>query len=171
MLKTLAVWAFAAFFVAPALAESKQPPRHNDQQQTRAELRGSETAPVFVKVIPPTRPKADLDREKAKENAVVSDSNRLTDFTGELAKYTEMLAYGTFALALLTAGLLTLGAFQIKDNRRSITAAENAANAAAAQVKLGRDEFNATFRPPPDGPACVPWHSPISFHEYARHRR
>lgn len=143
----LTVWFLVAALVMPALAVPKQATTVNGSQHPSAAQGASESNPIFMKLIPETHSEADLAREKAKEDAVASDSQKLTDFTGDLARYTKLLAYGTFALAGLTVGLLALGAFQIFDSKRSIAAAEKAANAAAAQVALGRDEFNATFRP------------------------
>jgi len=117
---------------------SQQPSIAANQQNAAQTERGTQQSPLFVKITSSEYPQPDPTQDDAK---------RLTDLTGDLAHYTKDLFIATVVLALVTAGLLILGMFQLKDNKRSITAAENAAKAAAAQVKLGRDEFSATFRP------------------------
>lgn len=150
MLTNRALLFLAVFLAAvPAIPEalSQQPPARESQQNTAQEQRGTESAPVVVKVITPEKSDADLAKEEAKEKESLAVEERLADLTGDLAGYTKGLFIATLVLAGLTAGLLGLGVFQVRDAKRSIAAAETAANAARDQVKLSADEFRIVHRP------------------------
>lgn len=107
-----------AAFVSDSWGQSKQPsPKASPQKATQQE-RGSEDSPVVVKVIPTEKSKDELARENAKDKEIAT-------LTGDLAFYTKQLFVATATLALITLGLVVLGFRQVRDARRSITAAED----------------------------------------------
>lgn len=119
---------FALFWAvsAGALAQSQQPPSNTPQQQAAPDERGTDKSPIVVKVMPATKPKEELDSEKARQE---SDS-QLVELTGDLATYTKLLFFATGALVLATGFLVRVGYLQIGDARASIAAAVKSAAAA-----------------------------------------
>jgi hypothetical protein len=107
-------------------AKSQQPPSQTSQEKGTHEERGSEKAPIVVKVLPTEKTKDEFDREKAKEEA----DGRLIELTGNLARYTKYLFWATGILAFMTGGLVTVGFFQVRDAKQAIGAAVKSANAA-----------------------------------------
>jgi hypothetical protein len=126
-----------ALSVAGGYAEAQQrqrplnPPSNQTQQQQAApDNRGTEQVPFVVKETPRER-----SAEERKETQEKSELDRkLTGYTSDLATYTQLLFVATVLLAILT-GALAIAAFsQIREGRRSIKAAEDAAKAAAASA-------------------------------------
>jgi hypothetical protein len=112
--------AFLAANSSDSRGESKQPSPKATQQNATQQERGTENSPVVVKVLPTEKPQKEIERETEKEKS----DRLLVSLTGDLAKYTNRLFWATCLLALITAGLVIAGFFQVCDSKRSIAAAE-----------------------------------------------
>jgi ABC-type bacteriocin/lantibiotic exporter with double-glycine peptidase domain len=66
--------------------------------------------------------------EEAQETLLLN--RQLVAPTGDLARYTSLLFWATFALAILTLGLVTVGFFQVRQAKTSIGAAVTSATVA-----------------------------------------
>jgi hypothetical protein len=160
---TLAIALITAWAVG-AIAQSQQPPSQPNQQPPVQEERGTEKAPVVVKILPTEKPKDELDSEIAKQES----DGQLVKLTSNLATYTELLFIATAFLALGTGALVVVRFSQVRDAKESIAAAvksaaaaEKAANAAESQTAIigdqtdiivkqhavGRLQFLAAHRP------------------------
>jgi hypothetical protein len=117
----VAALALLAALASDSWGQSKQPPAKASQQKASQQERGTEDSPVVVKVLTAEKPKSDLDREIEKQES----DRQLVKLTGDLAHYTQLLFWATGLLALVTGGLLYFGFRQVRDNRRSIKAAED----------------------------------------------
>jgi hypothetical protein len=108
-------------YVARGLGGPQQ--KSADLQQRASAERGTEQVPLIVKVLPSeSTPEAEA-REKEKEK----HERRLAD-------YTEGLFFATLFLGAATVALAIAAFLQMREGRRAITAAEDAANAAAASA-------------------------------------
>jgi len=114
-----------AAFASDSWGQSKQPSPAASPQKATQQERGSEDSPVVVKVIPTEKSKDELARENAKDKEKLAVDDRIARLTRDLAFYTKQLFVATAALALITLGLVILGFRQVRDARRSITAAED----------------------------------------------
>lgn len=114
----LTLW---AAFASDSWGQSKQPSPKASQQKATQQERGTEESPVVVKVLPAEKPKDELARETEKQEA----DRQLVKLTSDLAHYTRLLFWATGFLALVTGGLVYFGFRQVRDNRRSIKAAED----------------------------------------------
>src|SRR6202790_3419909 len=112
---------FVAAIASDSWGQSKQPSPKASQQKATQQERGTEDSPVVVKVLPAEKPKDELAREIEKQDA----DRQLVKLTGDLAHYTQLLFWATGFLALVTGGLVYFGFRQVRDNRRSIKAAED----------------------------------------------
>jgi hypothetical protein len=129
-------------------ASGPDQPKHGDtEQHTASYERGTEALPIIVKAITDPPSKAEAEKKDAAEKAKAAVDRKLVELTGSLALYTGLLFAATVLLALGTGALVIVGFLQVKDAKDSIAAAVKAAKAAEDQVKLARDEFNATHRP------------------------
>lgn len=126
---------------APIHTVPSQPHRAVNQQAAQDKARGTEEAPLFVKVEAPERSAAEIASEQEREQEALKIETRLADLTGDLATYTRKLYVATAALALITLGLLVLGFMQAFDNKRSIKAAEIAAKAAQASAEATQQQL------------------------------
>jgi len=119
---------FVAFVAASggSVAQSQQPSPNASQQNANQQERGTEKAPIVVKVLPAEKSKGELDSEIAKQES----DRQLVKLTGDLAKYTRLLFVATGLLVLVTGGLMIVGFFQVSDAKKSIAAAVKSANAA-----------------------------------------
>jgi hypothetical protein len=131
MLRQIAI----AVVLLPLLATAfAQAPKHQSQQPSpkagqyppTQQERGTENSPVIVKVLPTEKPKDELDREIEKQES----DRQLVKLTGNLATYTKALFIATGILALITAGLVVVGFFQVRDAKAAIAAAVKSANVA-----------------------------------------
>jgi hypothetical protein len=113
----------------PQLQQPKQPAAN--QQQFAPDQRGTEQSPLVVKTVPEKKAAEDIKREEEKAE-LDRESVRLTR---NLAKYTWLLFLATAALAAGTFALAVVAFFQMREGRKAITAAEDAASAANAAAK------------------------------------
>jgi hypothetical protein len=136
-------------FLALALAstsvaqESQQPPQTNpaeDEAPASNDQRGTEGAPLVVKVLPAENEAEVAKRDEEERTAKAESDGKLIEFTGQLAEstvdlaeFTKWLAIGTAVLGFATLGLLFFAGKQSRDTRRAID--------------LAVDEFRATHRP------------------------
>jgi hypothetical protein len=94
-------------------------------QDRQSEAHGAQPDSSIVKEISPqsARKIEEREEEKAKQDR-------------RLADYTELLFFATLFLGTVTAGLVVVAYFQMRDSRKSITAAEAAAKAADRHIAL-----------------------------------
>jgi hypothetical protein len=154
----IALTLLLAAIASDSWGQSKQPSPKASQQKATQQERGSEDSPVVVKVLPAEKPKDELAREIEKQDA----DRQLVKLTGDLAHYARLLFWATGFLALVTGGLVYFGFRQVRDNRRSIKAAEDSTRIAErALTKLERPylfilDYNwlLTEKAKADGPEC-----------------
>jgi hypothetical protein len=127
-------WAAAAL----AIAVSVLLPIHAHSQSRDSHVKpaklGTEQSPVVVKILK----SKELDEERARqlaeqaraEQARAEQEQRLIDLTGDLARYTKWLFYSTALLTGVTAGLVIVGFFQVRDAKATIEAAKKSADVA-----------------------------------------
>ena len=84
------------------------------------------------------------DKQNAKEKAELD--RKLTEYTGDLASYTEALFIVTLLLALLAGGLAAAAFWQIREGRKGIQATEKAAKAAMKHVTVAEDTAKRQLR-------------------------
>jgi hypothetical protein len=141
---------------APDLwGQSKEPADQNKQAaQPAPDLRGTEQAPLAVKILPAQDAKEQADKsererqEKAKlDEKLNSETQRIADYTDRLAQFTFWL----FCVAMAQAGLFV---WQLLYMRRSMadatTTARNTRRATVASVqkaKIARDTLTKVQRP------------------------
>jgi hypothetical protein len=123
--------AFLAAIASDSWGQSKEPSSKASEQNTAHQERGTENSPIVVKILPSEKTETELKAEKEKQES----DKQLVELTGDLAKYTKLLFAATAVLAVITAGLVAAGFFQVRDAKRSITAAEIAAKAAQAAAE------------------------------------
>lgn len=99
--------------------------------------------PLIIKTIPQDRSQDDIQREKEKAEL----DRKTVQLTGDLVSYTWLLFVATSALALSTGGLATVAFFQMRDSRRAIKAAEDAAEASVGALAHARETAERDFRP------------------------
>src|SRR5260221_2025643 len=140
-----AIVLYAAF--GAGSAQSQQPSVEGEQPKTEAaegkgadEQRGTENAPIVVKVLPAEKgdkeradEAAERDEKRTLDRRLVELTSDLARSTDDLANFTMALFYATAVLGIGTCGLLLLGFRQSSDTKGALA--------------LARDEFNATHRP------------------------
>jgi len=124
-------------------AQPQQPSPQSSQQQRTQDERGSDKSPVVVKVLPAEKSKDEIDREKASQEA----ERQLVNLTGDLARYTKLLFIATGLLGIITAGLVAVGFFQVRDAKASIAVSVKAAKAAEKSAKVAESQFLVAHRP------------------------
>jgi hypothetical protein len=108
--------AFVATTASDSWGQSKQPSPKASQQTPAQQDRGTEKAPVVVKVLPAEKSKDELESEKAKEES----ERQLVKLTGDLANYTKFLFIATGLLFVATGGLIIAGFRQLRDAKRQL---------------------------------------------------
>jgi hypothetical protein len=118
---------FAAAFASDACGQSRQSSAKAGPQTAAAQQeRGTEKAPVVVRVLPAEKTNTELEAENENQQS----GRQLVKLTGELASYAKLLFVATGLLALAAAGLAVTGFVQVRDFRRAIIAAERSAGIA-----------------------------------------
>jgi hypothetical protein len=130
---------------APIISQPPSP--HPAQQQSSPDERGTKKNPFVVETYEPAKSQEEIDRTNKREIDKIDLDRKLVDFTGDLARYTKLLFAATVVLAVVAGILVVFGFAQLKELKQSTIATQDAARAAANNVKLGRDEFNASHRP------------------------
>lgn len=175
---SLTALTLALFVAGAALAQSQEPspapanteqkkqahPKH-EQQRASTDQRGTESSPLFIKVVPslPVEPRSSEHTEKPNDYAspewgLVWVTIILAAITAILACYTAKLWGATKALAedaKETAARqaedmqasLKIANISAKSTTDAAKAAQDSADTAEASVKLAREEFITTHRP------------------------
>jgi hypothetical protein len=148
--------ALLAAFASDSWGQSKQAPAQSKQsaEPPAADQRGTDKVPFSVKIVPApdSKEKTDKEEHERKEKAIVDEklafeTQRIADYTNRLALFTVFLFCAAVAQAGLFVWQLLLIRASLTDAKIAADAAKEAADAAKAQIKLARDDFNATHRP------------------------
>jgi hypothetical protein len=123
---------------ASAFAQSKRtrpgvqnPPTQTGQPKSQSNEDAAPQQPqITVNVVPPPKTENERKQEEEERRQKAETDQRLTDYTGELAKFTSWLFYATVALATATIGLLVFAFVQSRDMKNSIEAAKRSADVA-----------------------------------------
>jgi len=102
------------------------------QQNAPQEQRGTENAPVVVKVLEPQKTNEELAKEDAERKARATMDQRLINLTSDLALYTKLLFIATALFALMTSGLVIAAFLQARNAKKGIAAAQSSAASAAS---------------------------------------
>lgn len=146
--------ALALTFLGDAWGQSRQPPRPPQPSTQPAptpaappDQRGTEQAPLSVKILPDPEAK-EKDEQERKQRAAVEEKLLLE--TERIAEYVRWLSASALGLFFVALGLVALFGLQMRQARRGTEESANAtkaamesARAASAQAGIARDSFKA----------------------------
>lgn len=128
--------ATAVSAAAFAQSERTEPGVQNPAAQTsepKGQIDHAATAPppqINVNVVPPPKTEEQRRQEEEQRRQKAETDQKLTDYTGELARFTKGLFYATVVLGFATAGLVVFAFVQSRDMKSSIGAARRSADIA-----------------------------------------
>jgi hypothetical protein len=152
MLKTIAALAFClggycAFAQSSQPTSSGQTPTNQGTAPRAPEQRGTDEAPISVKILPAdeAKDKADQDKRERAEKALVDKKAAFE--TQRIADYTLWLSALTGGLVVIAFGQAVLFWYQLRLIREGLADSKKAAEAAEESTSISRTAFTQLQRP------------------------